>query len=62
MHDPVAHKVVILAMVHYSQIEHPSVFDSSTHEFVILNAMAIVRDGDNPSLYHRTDWSHFFAG
>ena len=61
VHDAVAHEAVILAVVEHGQAEHPRVLDRPAHEFVILDAMAVVRDGDDPRLHHRAERREFLA-
>ena len=52
VHHPAAHHVVILAVVHYREIEHPSIFDRAPHHLMVLNAMTIVGDRHDAGLHH----------
>ena len=61
VHHTAAHHVVILAMVHDGQIEHPGVLHCAPHHFMVLHAVAIVGDGHDARLGHRSDRSHLFT-
>ncbi len=50
MHYAVADQIVILAMIEHRQTDHPRIFNRASHQLVILNAMAVVRDCDDPGL------------
>ena len=62
VHHAVADQIVILAMIEHRQAEHARIFDRAPHQFVILNAMAVVGDRDNAGLRKRADRREFFAG
>ena len=61
VHDTAAYHVVILTMVHDGQIEHPGVFHCALHHFMVLHAVAIVGDGHDSRLCHRSDRSHLLT-
>ena len=61
MNHPLGHEGVILAMIHDGQIKHLCIFTGTAHEFVILNAMAVVGDGDDAGALERTDGCELFA-
>ena len=44
VHDPVTDEIVILAMIEHGQTDHARVFDGAPHQFIILNAMSVIRD------------------
>ena len=62
VHHAVSHERIILAMIHHRQVEHLRVFAGAAHEFVVLDAMAVVGDGHDAGFFERTDGREFFAG
>ena len=48
-------------MIENRHANHPRVFDRAAHKLVVLDATAVVRDGDNAGLFERTDWGQLFA-
>ena len=60
MHHPVCDQRIILAMIHHRQVEHPGVLQGAPHQFVVLHAMAVIGDGDDPRLFERADGRQFF--
>ena len=50
MHNSVADQIVILTMVEHRHANHPRIFDGAPHEFVILNAMTVIRYRHNACL------------
>src|ERR1700733_414478 len=61
VHHPAPDHVVILAMIHHGEIEHPRILHCPSHHFMILDAVAVVRDGHDSCLNHRPDRSHLFT-
>lgn len=61
MHDRALSHAGVLAMVHDEEIEHAGVFDGPPHDFVVLNAFAIVGDCDNALIGKGTDRRERFA-
>jgi len=49
-------------MIKNRQAEHLRVFAGAAHEFVVLDAMAVVGDGDDSGFFERTNRREFFAG
>jgi hypothetical protein len=45
----------VLAVIHDGQVEHLGVFDGAAHEFVVLDAVAVVGDGDDAGAFERAD-------
>ena len=43
MHHSVADQIVILTMVEHRHANHPRIFDRAPHEFVVLDAMTVIR-------------------
>src|SRR3984893_650686 len=62
VHHTVAYQIVILAMVEYGEIKHPGIFGRSSHQLMILYAIAVVGDGNDTGLSHLTDGSHLVTG
>ena len=62
VHHAVADQIVVLAMIEHRHADHPRVLDRAAHEFVILNAVTVVGDRDDPGLREGTDRRQFFAG
>src|SRR5204862_2512078 len=50
MYHSVADQTVILTMIEYRHANHAGIFDGAPHEFVILNAMTVIRYRHNPCL------------
>lgn len=48
-------------MVHDGEAKHVCVFGGAAHDFVILDAVAVVGDGDNAGVFEGTDGGEFFA-
>src|SRR3981081_3060713 len=61
VHDTVAYQIIILAMVEHGEIKHPGIFDRTSHQLVILYAMAVVGNGNDPGLCHRSDRGHLLT-
>jgi hypothetical protein len=61
VHHSAPDHVVLLAMIHDREVEHARVLGRPAHHLVVLNAVAIVRNGDNAGLHHRSDRRHFLA-
>ena len=61
MHDAIADEIVILAMIEHRHSDHPRILDRAPHQFVILNAVAVVGDRDHPGSARATDRRQFFA-
>lgn len=61
VHDAFADEVDVLAMVHDGEVEHFGVFQGAPHEFVVLDATAVVGEGDDARFGHRADGGEFFA-
>lgn len=61
VHDSVADDRVVLAMVHDGEAEHAGVFHRAAHDFVVLDAMAVVRQRDDSGIEKRADGSEFLA-
>ena len=51
----------ILTMIHDRQPEHPAVFRRAPHQFVILHATPVIRDGHDPRRRHGADRCQLFA-
>lgn len=62
VHDSVSHEGVILAVIEDGELKHAGVFQGSPHQFIVLDAMSIVGDGDDPGVFERADGCHFLAG
>ena len=62
MNNAVADEVVILAVIEHRKIKHARVFDRAAHQFVILNAMSVVGNGNDPGLGQRADRRQFLTG
>jgi hypothetical protein len=60
MHDSVADQIVVLTMVEHWHADHPRILDRAPHEFVILNAMTVIRYRYNACLCKRTYRREFF--
>ena len=45
MNHAVAHQGIVLAMIHHRQIKHPGIFQSPSHQLIVLDAVAVVGDG-----------------
>ena len=61
MHDSVADQIVILTMIEHRHANHARIFHGAPHQFVILNAMTVIRYRNNACLCQRPDWREFFA-
>ena len=61
VHDAIGNERIILAVIENREIEHAGVFEGAAHEFVILDAFAVVGDGDDAGLFEGTDGGEFFA-
>ncbi len=61
VHDTVADDRVVLAVVHDGETEHAGVFHCAAHDFVVLNAVAIVGECDHSGIKKRSDRSKFLA-
>ncbi len=48
-------------MIHDGQREHPRVLECTTHQFVALDAMAIIRDGHHPGFLEASNGGEFLA-
>ena len=59
MHHAVCHEGIILAMIHHRQIKHFGVFQGAAHQFIVLDAMTVVGDRDNPGLLEGPDGGQF---
>src|ERR1051325_4680183 len=60
MHDSVADQIVVLTMVEHWHVNHARILDRPPHEFVILNAMTVIRYRYNARLCKRTYRREFF--
>ena len=61
VHHAIGHQRVILAMVHYRQVEHLRVLQRPPHQLVVLHAVPVIRDGDHAGPFERTNRRQFFA-
>ena len=61
VHNPFAHKRIILTVIHHRQPEHLRILQSTPHEFMILNAAPVICQRDNARFFQRTDRRHFLA-
>ena len=50
MHHAAPDEIVILAVIEDGEADHPRIFDGPPHEFVVLDAMSVVGDGDDAGL------------
>src|ERR1700730_10096178 len=50
IHDTVADEIVVLAMIEHRQTNHARILDRATHQFVVLNTMAVIGDRDHAGL------------
>ena len=50
MNNPVADQIVILTMVEQRHANHPRIFHGAPHQFVILDAMTVIRYRHNACL------------
>jgi len=56
------HQRIVLAVIHHEQVKHRRILERPPHEIVVLDAMPVVGDGDDPGLGQRTDRREFLAG
>ena len=56
-----ADEIVILTMIEHRDAHHARVFDRAAHQFVILNAVAVIGDRDDAGLCERANRRQFFA-
>ncbi len=61
MHEATADQIVVLAMIEHRHADHPRVLDRTAHEFVILDAMSVIGNGDDAGLGKGTDRRQFLA-
>src|SRR5213594_1338102 len=61
VHDAIADQIVVLTMIEHRHANHARIFDRTPHDFVILNAMTIIRDRHNARLREGPDRREFFA-
>ena len=61
VHDAIANNRVILAVIHHGEAEHAGVFHRAAHDFVVLDAMAVVGERDDSGIEKRADGSEFLA-
>jgi hypothetical protein len=61
MHDSIADQIVILTMIEHRHTNHARIFHRAPHDFVVLNAMTVIRDRHNARFRERPDGREFFA-
>ena len=49
-------------MIHHRQVEHFRVLAGMAHQFVVLDAMAVVGDGHDAGAFESADGRQFLAG
>src|SRR5258706_10554902 len=59
--DAIGDKIVVLAMVENRQVEHLGILNRTSHQLVVLDAVAIVGNRDDASLFERTNRRQLFA-
>ena len=48
-------------MIHHRETKHPGVFHRAAHDFVILNAMSVISEGDYSSVEKGAEGSQLFT-
>ena len=62
MHNAVPDQVVVLAMIEHRHADHARILDRAAHQFVVLDAVAVVGDRDDAGLRKRPNRRQFFTG
>jgi hypothetical protein len=61
VHHAIGDDGIILAVVEHREVEHLCVFEGAAHELVVLDAMPVVRDGDDAGAFEGADGGEFLA-
>ena len=62
VHHSAADEIVILAMIEHRHAHHARVLRRASHQLVILNAVAVIRDSHDSGLLERSNRREFLTG